>query len=337
MYDYRTPPKKRSSLPSRRSKPLSLAQISSHSRTQRRPTHSASSPVSTSAPLSFLSWIIGLSLLGVVLLIGYLLTFSIILPNLLPVSHDEIVVLTANYPIAKNQPVTLVRFIPQSRQLVVAKGVLPQLGLTDEELSQVLLSWQLGVPVDRWLTSGEAELDSSPVVTIFWELLLDQKANNISVKDRLSWWLLVRSLPQSQITTVSATDQKNWSRAQRSLLEGRDTSQCPVAIVNTTTQKGIATQLSTILEAGGNVVIKVTDTQEIAEQTQIQVDDRATECLLIGQRLVSFITQTGESDTSQRLKTEAGLVAQYRAPIVIRVGKDLLPFFELLKVKYFND
>lgn len=335
MYDYRTPLKKRGSAPARRSSSHATPrrqQAIAHSRrlhdASRRPASRSTSAVTSIATGSFswLSWLIGFGLLSVVLIITYLVTFNIVLPNLVPVVKDEVLVLSPSFPLEPGQMITIVRLVPQSRRLVLIQGMLPNSGLNTELAAQLPLSWQLGAPVDRYVEiETPLHIDQPSTLTAtFWNLVQNQKNNQVSIRDRVSWWLLARSAGQSQTTTHLIEKPTQWSQARRLLQADRENHQCSIAIINTTTQKGLATQLSSILEEAGQVVVKVADTRETGEQTKLLVDQASTECLPVAAHLTSFITLTGASDPAlQAPILQDGLLNQYRAPIVVTIGSDL--------------
>lgn len=330
MYDYRTPPKKRGTLQQRRTASASgahrrgLGSTARHQKSLVRRLPSAPSAQVASQRRSFWSVLIGCGLLLLAGYVSYVLFFQMLLPNLLPVEQERVLVLSPTKSISTGQPITVIRISPGVRRMWVVSGVMPT------GADGIPLSWRIGVPIDQVVpvsVNGQATTRSD-ISDALWQVIWSRSETGVPLRDALSWWLFSRSVPRANATFTQLETSDEWQSVRRSLTDGVATGTCQVAVVNTTGQAGLAGELSALLERSGFIVIKVGDTQELAEVTEVMVDESRPDCALEAGRVTAFIDVTDSSDLQPVYSTKAGLVGRYRTPIVITVGSNLVPALE---------
>lgn len=333
MYDYRTPPKKRGQVQLRRSPAAgrSVTGRRSTTRSNRRPASTISKrsiPRPTrSEPLigSLGSLITGIGLLGVAVMVMYVLLVQIILPSFFQVSRDQVLLLTSSATVEAGQPISLVRMSPVQKKLVIVHGTAPT-NLAD---IQIPLSWQIGVPVDQMIqVEAESIETKAELVTVFRSFVTQGSQNPLTFRERMSWWLFARSVPRPQVRTYEIETTGDWATARRYLIEGRASSACPVAVLNTISKTGAASQLGSLLEQAGLIVIKVGDNQDMSEKTEIILDETASNCLQEAEWISQFVNASGDVAESQTIQQSSGIMSQYRAPIVLKIGYDLAPWLD---------
>jgi hypothetical protein len=257
------------------------------------------------------------------LVIAYWLVLQSVLPTLFPVEKNELIALLDQRNPSQSS-VVLLRFIPQTQRLIAVSGqprgadTLPSPTNASESVS-IPLSWRVGVPIDRVVSLDQVQPAEKrmSVLQNLWQGLWSPATVGASWREMIRWWLFTRTLSDAQTTLVTADTAGKWQTAQRILVGQSNDFHCPVAVLNTTGVGGVASELTQLLEPAGFLVVKVGDAQLALAQTQLVIDDSQPECLAKAQQLNTFMVQPAA------IVTEAGIVSQYRAPIIIRVGYDL--------------
>ena len=115
--------------------------------------------------------------------------------------------------------------------------------------------------------------------------------------------------------TILKIYQKNWGTEQSFF-------NCPVAIVNTTDQAGLANKLASILEKVSFLIIKKDSNGENLEKSYFVYDPQLEECQPLLDKLTEIMPETRVQADHQIAQTE-------RAGLVIYIGKDLADLYFL--------
>lgn len=99
-------------------------------------------------------------------------------------------------------------------------------------------------------------------------------------------------------------------------------NECSIAVVNTTAVSGLASQMARVLENGQLRVIRVTDSKQPADATELIMNDQAAErCVRAMQGVKTVLPLEPQLVENQEAAN------QYRADIVVLLGKDVEPLF----------
>jgi hypothetical protein len=264
-------------------------------------------------------------LLAVMLGSVYVLLLQVVLPNFFPVLDDQNLVMSSTEVPTAGQPLSIVRLSPSTKRISIVHGIVPP----QAPDVQLPLSWQIGVPLDKTIEVTDAELTSkSDVVRVFKDLLGESTNSDFPLRQRISWWLFTRSIPRANVRIIEVESSSDWSAARRPLTDGRASQACPVAVLNTISKTGAASQLSQLLERTGLVVIRVGDTPDLKEVTEVVLDEASLNCQTEAEWIGQFVDTTATD--SVKVSIEPGVFAQYRAPIILKIGRDLEPALDSL-------
>ncbi|MDA1079762.1 MAG: LytR C-terminal domain-containing protein [bacterium] len=130
--------------------------------------------------------------------------------------------------------------------------------------------------------------------------------------------LAILPLLTQQSSTISSSLEEVQAQLQSAMVRSTSRSElaCTVAIVNTTTESGLARQLATVLEQGGVRVVRITDTSNTEERSRFVMDADRTECAWIEPLVRSWFFS--DLEVQQKSETEQS----YRAWGVVFIGSD---------------
>jgi hypothetical protein len=244
-----------------------------------------------------------------------------------PTELDTNKILIAQYN-AKKQIVTTIRLTADEEVPVIGgfgayplKSVYPLLAMEnkDDAFIRAAYSSILGQVVDGVVESGEGVLmDTAPqLASIMSRDLMMHPLNVWSNKQHLQLMTIAGQMAQNQLEQREMNSLAEWQKytSQQALIQPDST--CPVAVVNTTPTSGLATKLSTIVEGSGYTVIRIADTTQNLEQSQVLVDPTTVNCLSHAERLTHILPQAGE------IIADGEQAATFRAKIVILLGNDV--------------
>lgn len=95
---------------------------------------------------------------------------------------------------------------------------------------------------------------------------------------------------------------------------------CPIALINTTSESGLATTLANILQKSSYSVIKKDNNQDNLSQTKILYDPNVVGCVPVLDKLSKFLP-------SSLLEKNEEVISNYRAAVVVYVGQDLAQLY----------
>lgn len=310
------------------------------SRTKTRLSASLSKRRRVTLPLTQVLIIVGavLSLLG-------LLWWGMwsVLPIVLPVARDTHLVLEV--PISSERVNTYLFALSVADHRVKVTDLPGLLPMSDSTQAATLQRWSLaslqesplpkraalsralGIPIDQVLTlpftpalgsSWANSMTSSDQAKKMWWQIVNISKMRIeeSRRSRWSWWAFLATTRGEKWEFFRPTDTEEWATLRPKLQRAAAYTRCTVAVVNTTTERGLATELSEILENAGMKVMRVTDSSTKEAVSRIILDPAAPECQ--GQaELVSVVSPERivvvHSDQLPKL---------YRANIVWLVGEE---------------
>ncbi len=276
----------------------------------------------------------------VVFVIGWWGALSL-LPVVLPVTHDTHIVLAI--PIS-HESINLYFFalstvdhriqaaqIPLSLEVVVhgKQQTLASWISTASDVSPVArqseLSLALGLPLDEvvWLTPEQAALMTnlhaplSPQTGRDWWWQVARLAGDTQ---HWSWWAFAHRTNDDRFEVEDAqhlATTQAWQSYRQKVSRASAFVQCPIAVVNTTAKRGLATELTTILDTAKMHVVRISDVSTVAEQSRVLVDPDAIECFDQA-RLVAKL-----SPLNNKIEQDEAIPRQYRAKIVWLVGADI--------------
>jgi hypothetical protein len=177
-----------------------------------------------------------------------------------------------------------------------------------EFASQVML--QVGLPLDELQTVTASPVQTDSALT---ELLLKYPPHSLSYWQKLKWQWLVR---QGQIATQllqPGEEVANTSLVKQ--LRSQAQFHCAVAIVNATSQAGLASKVATVLENGGKRVVQITNAASGATTSEVFYGSEA--CAGVAND-VAVVTPT-----QSRPQSNSSLSLQYRSDVIIVLGTDV--------------
>ncbi len=135
------------------------------------------------------------------------------------------------------------------------------------------------------------------------------------------WYWAADQVGSYGVTFHGQVPVANLGREVRLLPDWLD-SECSIAVVNTTAVSGLASQLARVLENGQLRVIRVTDSKQPSDVTQLVMNNQAAgRC----QRAMHGVETVLPLEPHAVENQEAA--NQYRADIVVLLGKDVEPLF----------
>lgn len=183
--------------------------------------------------------------------------------------------------------------------------------------SRAAASWQLGLIIDQLVElpfSAKTLTDYSQWRRAIRTQLWRQPLADTTARLKLMRFLFtLRNLDSAQVEFKA--------QYQPNRLTPQEAEVCSLAVVNTTGQTGLATEVSTLLEQSGARVVRVTDqTQALAVSSLIYTPTPSKEqgCQLWAKRIQAIFPQEVLEKDDLEVKQ------RQRADLVILLGEDLL-------------
>jgi hypothetical protein len=139
-------------------------------------------------------------------------------------------------------------------------------------------------------------------------------------KDTFVTGLQVKDISDENITYRQFDSMEQWNEYLSGQLTRKIAEDCTVAVINSTDQPGLATDFSEILENSGVEVVRSTNNLWGEEQSILYSDQEET-CLGVKKRVKSI----SPIELVENVDTE--ITAQYRAHVVLFIGKELATSF----------
>lgn len=201
----------------------------------------------------------------------------------------------------------------QQSLLVVGIPISPEeteTSIQDQDfMSQITLLSGLPIQQVRQLTAPKIT-EAAQIKS----MLMKHPPQSLSYWSQLKWqWLLQRD--EIEVQLVDSVDDVSGTALVRRLKSNADFT-CAVALVNTTSAPGLASQVATVLENGGWRVVQITNGPSEYEQSQIVYSDEA--CVDSAQAVSVLTPDQGVPQHN------AGVTLQYRADVVVFLGKDFV-------------
>lgn len=210
-----------------------------------------------------------------------------------------------------------------------------QLVVTSSQSEQLtpLIGLQLGIPIDEsiLIPSGQKIQNKGDLLNLFDPLHKTKLQSSLSYMDRAQIWKYILQTDASHIEShsiVDGTAESNSSFISHSSLLTivqkyysdsviRKTSPT-IALVNTTSQKGLAKQIGDVLNSWGFTVIQVGSEQ---------VENQHSSALVIDPQLVpshSLYRLQRLVPGTLSYKSDQNILQKYRSQIVLFIGDDLV-------------
>ncbi len=318
----------------------------SHKRSRVRTVHRSRSRRSSS-PKQGPSWlsrfssglVIAVVILGLVGVAGYGL-LSQVIPRLLPLKENSNLVLVASEKYKTPSHVFVLHFRPTDQKLIVAKiqadqsvpviggfgqyplrSVWPLLQMEKKpaEFNQAAFSYGLGEIIQGIGEAPDAMWDTQPdkLKTSLVQALRSQKFTSLSVKDQLILFLYTTQLSTDKIEVHEVSSLEKWADVRQQLTLAFPEPECSVAVVNTTSQAGLASTISQVIEQTGYPVIRVTDSKTNLAKTHIFYATEPTNCSVQAESISQVVPFEVE------IAPDTAMTQLYRASIVVEVGQDV--------------
>lgn len=208
--------------------------------------------------------------------------------------------------IKDHRPLAILFFNAENKQLVVTdlrqsnfdlSAVEKEATLSGETNKRLIYSFLLGTAFDQSYEYPSANLDRQSLLDFF----KDQKIYYFFLKDQELLWREQQYEKEGGYTFKPVFD-------------------CPVALINTTGESGLATSLARILEKSSFSIIKKDDSAENLEQTKVIYDPDEESCNQLVGKLDKILPQSLlVADKNEALKNRAGMV--------IYIGRDLADLY----------
>lgn len=171
---------------------------------------------------------------------------------------------------------------------------------------------------DVWTTSDSTLLQNPPNLSHFAQQILFNKLHtNLSLSERVGMYRFLTSLSANQIETHDVINLQDWAKWQTKMAFQEEDKNCSIAVINTTPINGVGGTVANLLEKSGFPVLRVFDTPDQKEQSQILVTQASPFCADV----VSHLGGVFPFPVKPEIKPDT--LIQYRTNIVIMIGKDL--------------
>ncbi len=267
------------------------------------------------------------------------LTFSFILPELLFLKFEEsTIVLVPSNPDAERQLVLAARLHPTYEDSVVV----PVLGDTEVsvisgfgeyELRSVYPLLHLSIKDQPEATAVYGHIFGSLVDTVVAHPNITQEAfASNDFKNELFWrgirgfgtdpqWAdLLRmyyALQSGSIEAIATPDAVHATIAAPGALDASVIQNCPVVVVNTTTEPGLARTITDSFEENGVFVVRTISETPTVERTIVLIDSSVIEtCEPIAEKISVFFPDPPEREVREDLES------YYRGTVIILLGND---------------
>jgi hypothetical protein len=298
----------------------------------------------TAAPSSGISSFLG-KILSLVIGIGILAgvaygLFRGVLPKLIPLNQSKNIVIVSSY---KEKPVNQIMvahfkpqdglitavMIPADQSVKVAGGFgeyplrsvwnLLEMEKKDDTFIRSAFSFAVGEVIDGVVVTSEPKLPSSQfeLETLLRQAVQHQTVNGLGVRDQLALYFAATKLPAEKVKIRPVDSWSGWERYRSDLGLQFSDQDCPVAVVNTTAQSGLAASVSQVIEQSGYTVVRVTDNPEAEPHSRVVFASDSEVCAAKAASLAHLFPQkvSVEADTA--------LTQTYRAKIILELGEDI--------------
>lgn len=141
---------------------------------------------------------------------------------------------------------------------------------------------------------------------------------DLNIGEKMQMMAMVNRLRQDQIEFVKVSSLDDWQTLVSKDLTEYQEPECKVAVINTTSQAGLATKIALIIKSLGASIIRVDDSSQLEDKTKLLINpesrDRCKFTLLSSQKMFPFTPQISQSDEATSV---------YRADLVILAGHDM--------------
>ncbi len=206
----------------------------------------------------------------------------------------------------RQKPVAYLSFNIEHKQLTVTDLREVDFNLAKQDLSfaneaqqTLFYAFLLDTVFDHSYEYHELDLSKESLLTFF----KSKKAYYFFLRDPDLLWREQKFNPHNLVTMEPVFD-------------------CPVAIINTTPEAGLANAVATILEKGAFLVIKKDSNTDNLAQSQIFYDPDQSSC----GRLLAKLTTVLPSNI---VTVDQEITLKYRASLVLYLGQDLADLYKL--------
>ncbi len=183
--------------------------------------------------------------------------------------------------------------------------------------STAVASWQLGLIIDQLVELPATDKELSDLRQLrrtirqqFWRQIKKNPAKSFAL---LRLLFTLRSLDSIQIEFKA--------KYQADLLTPLEAEGCALAVINSTDQTGLATQMAGLFERSGARVVRITDQEQAVEESALIYQVSSTEegsCQLWAKRAQAVLPP------KIQIKDDADLRQRQRADLIILLGRDVL-------------
>jgi hypothetical protein len=264
--------------------------------------------------------------------------YFLVLPQVFQIAEPTNIVIVSK-DLEKSEAVVFVHFAPHLKKSVLSifNGAdrvavlggygqysiqslytLLQLEGKDQHFVRAAFSHALGVIVDEVIVVEgltKEDVRTKELSTLVTPLLFQQKSG-------LSWQRRVALLTTARTFRNNETEMAQDVRPSEllrsyPLIIGTDAQECQVAVVNTTRTPKLATGVSQLLETAGAIVVRVANNAVEQDSTVFFVKTSSTACSKVAAKASHLFPYVPEIQENSKISQ------QYRAELVIMVGKDL--------------
>ncbi len=271
--------------------------------------------------------------------IGYGL-FMEVLPKLIPLKNSKTIVIVSSTKDKSDNQIMVAHFkpedsvitaaaIPADQPVMVAGGfgeyplrsVWPLLDMEnkDDAFIRSAFSFAVGEAIDGVVVTSEATIPTSQfeLQTEMRQAIQHRSVAGLGLKDQLALYFFTTQLPSEKVRIKSLDVWEAWERYRGELGLLFPEADCPVAVVNTTNQSGLATAVAKVVEQSGYTVVRVTDNPEAEPHSRVAYAADSEECQVkaasLGHLFPQKVEVTADSATTQT----------YRAKIILELGEDI--------------
>lgn len=276
---------------------MTLLDYCPHSKTNKVKTKAVKPSKKTFALNQRVVFIVGL--VALVILLSFV-AIKLQLENLYQLKENERVLLLQN-----KKPIAILYFNVNNKQLVVSDlrrenfdlSSLDSATISSQLKRNLIYSFILGTAFDQSYEYSSNNLDRDSL-TIFFK---KQKIYYSFLKDKDLLW-------------------KEQTYAKDNSLIMEPIFNCPIALINTTGEAGLASSLANIFEKSAFSIIKKDDNKQNLSQSKITYDPDQPACQQIIEKLNKILPESS-------LVADKNDVAENRASLVIYIGRDLADLY----------
>ena len=176
-----------------------------------------------------------------------------------------------------------------------------------------------------WESSASADLDQRLFFSLALGEFIDQlveRGDFQQFNDKLAWQQFLGNQEKFNLElTVLKYLQRHdldwqWPESLVTNAIKAKNFACPVAVINTSQQNGLANRFATLLAADGFSIIRRDSDSQALETSRLVLDPEMIACQALSQRFSQFLPQ-------QEIQSNFEITNKYRAGAVIFLGEDL--------------